>query len=232
MEAMQCIDVVKKFGGVIAVDKISLNAPKGKITGIIGPNGSGKTTLIDIISGFLKADSGKVFVSGANVTGMPPFRISRLGLARTFQITKNFVSMTVIDNLVVSYPGGVCPKAYQIADSILNRLKISFLRNENARKLSYGQQKLVGLGRIMMRNPQIVLMDEPFSGINPVLQEEIVSLILEFGKTSAVILVEHDMKMISRVCDRVYALDRGAIISEGTAEEVLRNQKVIDAYLG
>lgn len=232
METLDCIEVGKSFGGIVALDKVSLRAQTGQIAGIIGPNGSGKTTLIDIISGFLKPDKGEVILSGRKITRMPPYKISRLGLSRTFQITKSFMGMTVIENLIVAYPKGVCPEAVDLAEKVLEGLMLAILRNNKASALSYGQQKLLGIGRLMMRNPKTILLDEPFAGINPVIQEEIVSLLSKFRDSAAIILVEHDMKMITRVCDRIIALDRGRVIAEGTPNDVLKDQKVIDAYLG
>ncbi|MDG6999454.1 MAG: ABC transporter ATP-binding protein [Nitrososphaerota archaeon] len=229
---LQCSNIVKSFGGVIALDNVSLAIPRGRITGIIGPNGSGKSTLIDVISGFLKPDAGEVTLLGKKITNLAPYRISRMGLARTFQITKSFGGTSVLENVMVAHPKGICPEAKVMAEEILSKLKLAHLKNEMASGLSYGQQKLLGLGRVMIRNPSIILMDEPFSGINPVIQEEIVSTLFKLRDKSSIALVEHDMKMISRVCDHTFVLDRGQVICEGTPDFVLSNQKVVDAYLG
>ncbi|MHB1909314.1 MAG: ABC transporter ATP-binding protein [Nitrososphaerales archaeon] len=229
---LECNNIGKSFGGVVALESVSLKTEKGSVFGIIGPNGSGKSTLIDIISGFLKPDRGQVLLSGMKITRMAPSKISRLGLARTFQITKSFIGMTLIENLIVAYPDGVCREASELAVSILSRLKLDRLQDEKAISLSYGQQKLLGIGRLMMRNPNTILLDEPFAGINPVVQEEIVSLLTKLRESVAIVLVEHDMKMITRVCDRIIALDRGKIIAEGVPSEVLKDRKVVDAYLG
>jgi branched-chain amino acid transport system ATP-binding protein len=232
IDALQCVGLRKVFGGIAAVDDVSLSVPFNQITGLIGPNGSGKSTLVDMLSGVLKPNSGKVLLGEVNITGLTPYKISRLGLGRTFQIAKNFLEMSVIDNLVVANPDGVSKEAIERSESVLATLNLTKLRNERARSLSFGQQKLLGVGRIMMRNPKVIILDEPFSGINPVIQEKMVSLLLKFKESTAILLIEHDMKVISNLCDRVIAMDRGKVIATGKPEDVLRDAKVVEAYLG
>ena len=206
--ALEIDAVVKSFGGVRAVDGCSFAIPAGSITGLIGPNGAGKTTLFNIIAGALRPDSGHVRLDGHDVTGEPPHRLFARGLARTFQIPHELHEMSV--------------------------LELTALSDELAGNLSGGQKKLLELGRTMISGAHVLLLDEPGAGVNPTLmgklRDNIVRLNREAGCTFCII--EHDMDLVSRLCDPVVVMAEGKVLTKGTMDEIRRNEEVIDAYLG
>ncbi len=244
-------DVVKYFSGHRAVDHCSFEIAEGSITGLIGPNGAGKTTLFNIIAGFLQPDAGKVFLRGRDVTGFPPHRLFHLGLMRTFQIPHVFGRMTVLENLMVvpAHQGGenlvVSWLAWgrvrdqekairEKAEKVLDFLEITHLRDELAGNLSGGQKKLLELGRTMMTEPDVILLDEPGAGVNRTLlgklSADIQRLNREHGYTFCVI--EHDMDLIARLCDPIVVMAQGKVMVEGTMDQIRRDPEVLDAYLG
>lgn len=248
---LQARDIYKNFGGIKALNGFSFQVEPGTIVGLIGPNGSGKSTLFDIISGFLKADSGKVLFNNRDITGRPPYKIAQSGLVRSFQISKAPEKMTVLENMLLA-----CN--HQLGENILQsifRLKhikaqeqqnlrealyyldfvgIEHLANEYAANLSGGQRKLLSLARILIRNPEMVLLDEPTAGVNPTLTNKFMSFLKELrdkqGKTF--LIVEHDMNFISAVCDQVYVLDAGELLAQGLPKQIQKDEKVLAAYLG
>ena len=243
--------IVKHFGGVVAVDGSSFDIERGSITGLIGPNGAGKTTLFNIIAGFFKPDSGEVLLDGEDVTGLPPHKLFGRGLVRTFQIPHAFERMTVLDNLMV-VPGGqggenlfrswlrwgsVKTEEREIslrALEVLDFLQIEHLRGEYAGTLSGGQKKLLELGRTMMTDARLVLLDEPGAGVNPTLmvklRKDIRRLNEERGYTFCII--EHDMDTIAELCQPIVVMAEGRVLTIGTMEEIRANEEVLDAYLG
>jgi branched-chain amino acid transport system ATP-binding protein len=241
----------KAFGGLKVVDNCSMHIRKGSITGLIGPNGAGKSTLFNIISGFLKPDQGTIKVEGENVTGMPPHRLFHKGVVRTFQIPHEFDRMTVLENMLLVPSGQIgesCltplllwPKILRQenenrdrAHDILEFLKLSHVRHELAGNLSGGQKKLLELGRTMMANPRLVLLDEPGAGVNRTLlgtlAEDIIRLNRERGYTFCII--EHDMDLMMQLCDPVIVMAQGQILAQGTMQEIRENKEVQEAYLG
>jgi branched-chain amino acid transport system permease protein len=241
----------KHFGGVVAVDNCSFRAQKGQVTGLIGPNGAGKSTAIDLISGFKLADAGTVFFEGAAIQGLPPHRISRLGLIRTFQTPREWPGLTVLENVLLAHwdperetlwRGLVglkraqreAPEADLVkARGILAELRLDKLSNELAGNLSGGQKRLVEFARIRMAEPQLVILDEPMGGVNPVLGERMVMAIEGFIASGiSVIVVEHNLPFIERVAQQVIVMAQGAVIATGPFESLRSNQSVIDAYLG
>jgi ABC-type branched-subunit amino acid transport system ATPase component len=241
----------KHFGGVVAVDNCSFRALKGQVTGLIGPNGAGKSTAIDLISGFKLADAGTVFFEGAAIQGLPPHRISRLGLIRTFQTPREWPGLTVLENVLLAHwdperetlwRGLVGLKRAQReapevdlvkARGILAELRLDKLSNELAGNLSGGQKRLVEFARIRMAEPQLVILDEPMGGVNPVLGERMVMAIEGFIASGiSVIVVEHNLPFIERVAQQVIVMAQGAVIATGPFESLRSNQSVIDAYLG
>ncbi|MBW2057619.1 MAG: ABC transporter ATP-binding protein [Deltaproteobacteria bacterium] len=244
-------DICKSFGGIRALAGVSLEVERGSIVGLIGPNGSGKTTLFNIVSGFYPADSGEVRFKGEGIGHLPPYEVARRGVVRTFQVSKAPKQMTVLENMLLACDGQVGENVFgallkgrrtrqqegaqlERALSLLELTGIRHLANEYSGNLSGGQQKLLSLARILIRDPDLVLLDEPTAGVNPTLTKKFMGFIKELqaeqGKTF--LLVEHDMNLISRVCDRVYVLDAGVKIAEGTPEEIQENQRVLEAYLG
>jgi branched-chain amino acid transport system ATP-binding protein len=244
-------DVGKRFGGVRAVGGCSFEVGHGTITGLIGPNGAGKTTLFNMIAGFIKPNSGQVLLDGADVTGLAPHRLFRRGLVRTFQIPHEFERLTVLDNLMLvpSDRSGesivsswfrwsrVCEEERRIrekADEVLEFLQLTRVRDAFAGNLSGGQKKLLELGRTMMTDARLVLLDEPGAGVNPTLMARLVAdirrLNVERGYTFCII--EHDMDLIAALCDPVVVMAEGKVLTEGSMAEVRRDPRVIEAYFG
>ncbi|WP_432478190.1 branched-chain amino acid ABC transporter ATP-binding protein/permease [Nocardioides sp. GXQ0305] len=235
-------DLKRHFGGVKAVDGASLVVPEGSITGLIGPNGSGKTTLFNLIDDTIRAESGEIWLDGQRIDGKKSWERAHLGLGRTFQITRLFREMTVLENVVavqrsfsVSGLGriAVSGKEAQAAEELLEFVGMRDFRDQRAHALSYGQQKLVELAQILMLDPKLIMLDEPAGGINPVLIERMGEMIRElnsYGKTF--LIVEHNMPFVLGLCDPVHVLGRGRTMASGTPEEIKRDPAVIDAYLG
>lgn len=244
-------DVTKSFGGVRAVNGCSLSVDQGSITGLIGPNGAGKTTLFNIITGFLKPTSGRIYFQGERIDGLPPHRIFHKGLIRTFQIPRELKSMSVVENLMLVPPEQAgehiwnplffAPRVsrqeeanFEKAVQVLDFVDLLHLRDEYAGHLSGGQKKLLELARTLMCDPKMILLDEPGAGVNRTLMRKLVEdidrLRRELGITFFVI--EHDMDLVTRLCDRVIVMSEGSKLAEGTAEEVRGDQRVLEAYLG
>ena len=234
-------DVTKVFGGVRAVDGASLNVEEGAITALIGPNGSGKTTLFNIITGYLKADAGRVEFDGRDVTGSDPGRLYRQGLSRTFQQARIFPQLTVQENLVVAggygwrklFTSRVGREDRQRAASLLEEFRLDRVADLFASELSYGQRKLLEFAAVLMSAPRLVLLDEPTAGVNPVLIETMERHVRERNAAGITFLiVEHDMTFVMRLCDPVIVLDAGKPIFTGEPSAVQNNALVLDAYLG
>jgi len=232
----------KQFGGVKAVDGASLAVPEGSITGLIGPNGSGKTTLFNLIDDTIRADSGEIWLDGERIDAMPSWTRAHRGLGRTFQITRLFKEMTVLENVVagqrqftVGQLGRIAVSGSEAraAEELLEYVGMRSYRDQKAHALSYGQQKLVEFAQILMLDPKVILLDEPAGGINPVLVERMGEMIRELnsdGKTF--LLVEHNMPFVLGLCDPIHVLARGRDMASGTPDEIQRDPAVIDAYLG
>ena len=248
---LQINNISKYFGGLAAVSNCSLNIKKGSITGVIGPNGSGKTTLFNLIAGNLKPNSGKVMFDKEEITSIPSYELFSKGLLRTFQIAHEFTNLTVLENLMM-VPGNqsgeklmtallnpklvkkeeetVKQKAYEVIDF----LNLKHLANELAGNLSGGQKKLLELGRTMMVDAKIVLLDEVGAGVNRTLLKDIGTAIQRLNKEKGYTfcMIEHDMDFIKRMCDPVIVMAEGSVLFEGTPDEVMKNEKVIESYLG
>ncbi len=230
-------NVVKNFGGLQALKGVSFTIDEPQLVGLIGPNGAGKTTLTNIITGMLPPTSGEIWLNGERVDGMRPYAIARRGLGRTFQVTRAFRRMTVMENMLVPalalHPTANRRQVEQKAREILEFLTLDHLTNEYARSLSGGQQKLLELGRLLMLDPQIIILDEPFAGVHPKLQRTIydyIRRVREEGK--AIILISHDMESIFTLSERLMVLNFGELIADGPPDEVRRMPEVIEAYLG
>lgn len=246
-----CRDVHKHFGGFRAVDGVSLEIPQGRITGLIGPNGAGKSTLFNIIAGSCKPTSGRITMAGADIGGLPPHVLFSMSLLRTFQIAQEFSSLSVLENLMMVPSGQSGENIWNTwfnrrrirdeearlrakAEEVLDFLTLSHLRDERAGALSGGQKKLLELGRTMMVDARIVFLDEVGAGVNrsllKTIGEAIVRLNKERGYTFCVI--EHDMDFIGRLCDSVIVMAAGKVLTQGRPDEIVRDEQVIEAYLG
>jgi len=229
---LEVSDVTKRFGGVTAVNRCSLSLTPGKIYGLIGPNGSGKTTLFNCITGLERRDQGEVRFKGARIDGLKPYQVARRGIGRTFQIIRIFPELTALENLLVVTQGPF-EAARRRAEELLRFVTLDRLRNEYAGNLSYGQQKLLEFVRVLMTDPELILLDEPAAGVNPTLLNELLTAIASLrdqGKT--ILIVEHDMKVVMGLCETVFVLDYGEKIAEGPPRVIQTDERVIEAYFG
>lgn len=233
MSALEVRDLHRHFGGIRAVAGVSLTVEPGEVIGIIGPNGSGKSTLFNLLTGVHAPTSGTIRLMDRDITGWPSHRIARAGLGRTFQIPAPFSNMSVRDNLLAAAVEGDWHGARDRAQRIIEALHIAHVADDLAGTLSGGQRRLLEFGRVEMRDPSVVLLDEVTAGVNPRLRQIILDRVRdmrEAGKTF--IVIEHDMELVRTICERIIVMDAGEIVFEGTFEEVARNEMVIDAYLG
>jgi len=227
--------LTKQFGALTANDAISLSVERGEIRGIIGPNGSGKTTFFNTVSGFYDPDGGNVVFDGEEVTGWEPHRLARRGLGRTFQIVSPFKNMTVRQNMLAVQTDESRSREQKRsrAEEILAFLEIDHIADNQARGMSGGQQKLLELGRVLMLDPALVMLDEPAAGVNPALESRIMDHIHELNdRGTTFVVIEHDMHVMRTLADTVSVFDAGTHIAEGDFETVSADPAVREAYLG
>lgn len=224
--------LVKIFGGLTAIDDVSFDIEEGSIIGVVGPNGAGKTTLFNLISGVYKPDRGQVKLNGNRIDSKSPHEIAQMGLGRTFQISRPFEQMTVRENLRVANYDLSKDEREQRIDRILDMLDLAHQEKTLGSDLSGGQQTLVEIGRVLMLDPSLVLLDEPAAGVNPKLVDRIANLIEETSDERTYLLVEHDITLISRLCERVIVLNQGKKIADGAITEIKNDERVREAYLG
>jgi neutral amino acid transport system ATP-binding protein len=241
--------VRRAFGGLVAVDVDHAEIGRGQITALIGPNGAGKTTFFNLLTGFDEPNSGQWKFDGRNVAGIAPHKLARLGMVRTFQLTKSLARLSVIENMRLGSGGqrgerfwnapwqflwgGQEISITERADELLQRFKLDHMRDEFAGNLSGGQRKLLEMARALMTDPRLIMLDEPMAGVNPALKQSLlehIKLLKDEGRT--VLFVEHDMDMVHEISDWVLVMAEGRLIAEGTATQISGDQAVIDAYLG
>ena len=240
----------KNFGNLRALDRVSLEVESDSIVGLIGPNGSGKTTLFNVVSGFYEKDGGEIRFKGERIDGLTPDRIAQKGLCRTFQVAKAPEKLTVLENMMLAAKNQTGENPFSAlfrrmqtskveknnldrAMDLLEVLQLIDLKNEYAGNLSGGQKKLLSLGRVFMLDPDLILLDEPTAGVNPTLTMQLMNVIKELQKSEhkTFFIIEHSMKVISHVCDKVFVLNFGKKMVEGTPAEIQQDEQVLEAYL-
>jgi len=228
-------NLTKKFGGLIAVNQCSFKVGRGSITGLIGPNGAGKTTLFNLVCGSLKPTAGEVFLQGKRITGFSPHRLARLGVGRTFQLSRVFKGMTVWENLhLVPAPADHPGRSVNRAKDLLQAVGLENMARAYAGTLSYGQQKLLEFARTFMLDPELVLLDEIFAGLNPEEVERQIQTIRAFRDQTRTtfVVIDHAVGVVLRLCEWIVVMNQGEMIAQGLSREIETDQKVIEAYFG
>jgi len=249
-EVLSAISICKGFGGILALDHCSIRVEEGAIVGLIGPNGAGKSTLFDVISGFLTPDGGSIVFSGREILGLPAYKIARLGLVQTFQIPRSLMRMTVLENMMLGAQGQagerlcnplirrhkVMAQETEIrekAEEILEFFDLQRMRDEYAGSLSGGQKKMLEMARALMADPRLLLLDEPFAGVNPALADRLIEQIrILKEKGLSIIIIEHAIPYVLALSDELYVLNKGAVLASGRPDAVISDRRVFEAYLG
>lgn len=250
MALLICKNIVKEFSGFVALNNVSIEVNEGEIVGLIGPNGAGKTTLFNCIRGILSMERGHIMFNGLDITSKSPHQIALKGLRTSFQIVRLFNEMSVLDNVImaIQQQQGVNffksifrlpserkkeKEAMERALEMLRFFELIHLKDEKAKNLSYGQKKLLSLAMAFAPKPKLILLDEPAAYVNPTLIEKIKHYIKELSKEGVtIVIIEHNMRVIMDLCDRIYAFNEGRVIAEGSPEEIKNNLQVIAAYFG
>lgn len=235
MALLETKKLSKHFGGVIALDNVDLKIMKGELVGLIGPNGSGKTTFYNCVTGFYKPTSGKVFFNGRDITGLPNHKVCKMGIARTFQIPRPFLGLTVLDNVAVGALsiGVSLEEAREKAKEILNFLMMDKYVGFQASKLNFAYRRRCEIARALATEPSLLLLDETFAGLNPAEIDEMVEVVKKIWERGVTImLTEHIMKVVMSLAERIIVFNQGKLIAEGSPKEIASNEEVIEAYLG
>jgi neutral amino acid transport system ATP-binding protein len=242
MALLEVQQLNKSFGGIKAVHDCSFSVEEGHITALIGPNGAGKTTAFNLITGLLKPDSGSILFKGHPITNLPPHKITRMGISRTFQVTRDLQEMTVLENMVIQsqihgfwdlFHDGIRGKEKDRAMDLLDFVGITHLAYEKSRNLSYGQKKLLEFASVLMPDPTLIMLDEPAGGVNPALLESIVERIQKLNAQGITFLiVEHNMELVMSVSNPVIVMAYGTVLAQGAPETIQNDQQVLEAYLG
>lgn len=232
----------KHFGGIQAVSDCTFSVEEGRIVSLIGPNGAGKTTVFNLVTGLLTPDTGEVTFRGKKITGLQPHEITRRGISRTFQITRDLQELTVLENMVIQsqvkgffdmFSSSVSKHETEHAMELLSFVGISHLAQEKAKNLSYGQKKLMEFASVLMSEPKLIMLDEPAGGVNPTLLESIIDRILDLNKKGITFLiVEHNMDLVMKISDPVICMAYGTVLAEGSPKDIQNNHQVMEAYLG
>jgi len=232
---LKAVDIVKRYDELLALNHFDVEIKSGEIVGLIGPNGAGKSTFINTVCGLIKPEQGKILFNGRNIVGLKPHDITRMGIVKTFQIPRVFANLTVLDNVVASASWFDSPVS-SIREKALKSLELVNLVNKAsspASALSGGERKLLEFARSIALNPKLIMLDEPFAGVNPVIKNTLLNALHNVNEEGMTILiVSHDMTEIKRLCDRVIFMNAGKKLVEGSPEEVLKNPEVIKIYLG
>ena len=232
---LRCENVTKRFGGLVAVDNVSFLLKKGEFVGLIGPNGAGKTTLFNCITGYYKPDNGRIYFKDVNITGKPPYVAAKLGIGRTFQIVKPMPKLTVLENVIVSslLKAKDIGEAYEKSLEILEYVRLYEKKMLPAASLNVAEKKRLELARALSLNPEIILLDEVVAGLNPTETDKMLDLLKGIHeKKITVLMVEHVMRAVMKISERIIVLHHGKKIAEGTPKEVANNPQVIEVYLG
>ena len=242
MALLEAKGLKKSFGGIQAVNDCTFSVEEGAIVSLIGPNGAGKTTVFNRVTGLLTLDAGQVLFKGKRINGLQPHQITRMGISRTFQITRDLQEMTVLENMVVQaqvkgffdmFGTSMLKEEEERARDLLAFVGIAHLAHEKAKNLSYGQKKLMEFASVLMSEPRLIMLDEPASGVNPTLLESIVDRILQLNNNGITFLiVEHNMDLVMKISNPVICMAYGTVLAHGTPQEIQDNPRVLEAYLG
>jgi neutral amino acid transport system ATP-binding protein len=242
MALLEINHLTRNFGGIQAVQDCTFNVEEGTIVSLIGPNGAGKTTVFNLVTGLLSIDSGDVFFDGKRLNGLQPHQITRMGISRTFQITRDLLEMTVLENMIVQsqvkgfwdmFGIGMIREEEERAMELLKFVGIDHLAQERSKNLSYGQKKLLEFASVLMPEPRLIMLDEPAGGVNPTLLESIIDRIVQLNKKGITFLiVEHNMDLVMKISNPVICMAYGTVLAMGNPKQIQSDKRVLEAYLG